>query len=79
RSTSPIERVKIARRSRVKVPRRLTPAVASELQQTWKREDAGEGVKVYTTIFPPYQLLIEGYQKARAVEQQHETLDSMRK
>jgi hypothetical protein len=53
--------------------------VASELQQTWKREDAGEGVKVYTTIFPPYQLLIEGYQKARAVEQQHETLDSMRK
>lgn len=55
-----------------------TAAVASELQKTWHREDAQEWAKVYTMIFPPYQLLIESYQKAREVEQKHETLDSMR-
>ncbi|MBX9588573.1 MAG: hydrolase [Hyphomonadaceae bacterium] len=54
-------------------------AVASELQRTWNRPDAEEWAKVYTQIFPPYQLLIESYQKAREVEQKHETLDSMRK
>lgn len=54
-------------------------AVASELQRTWNRPDAEEWAKVYTQIFPPYQLLIESYQKARQVEQKHETLDSMRK
>ena len=31
-----------------------------------------------TQIFPPYQLLIESYGKAREVEKGHETLDSQR-
>jgi hypothetical protein len=52
-----------------------TAAVASELQQTWNRPDAPEWAKVYTMIFPPYQLRIESYQTAREVEQKHETLD----
>lgn len=56
-----------------------TAAVASELQQTWNRPDAGEWAKVYTRIFPAYQLLIESYTKARDVESKRETLDSMRK
>lgn len=55
-----------------------TAAVASELQQSWHREDAQEWAKVYTQIFPAYQLLIESYQKAREVENKGEQLDSMR-
>jgi nicotinamidase-related amidase len=55
-----------------------TAAVASELQKTWHREDAQEWAKVYTHIFPPYQLLIESYQKAREVESKGEQLDSVR-
>lgn len=53
-------------------------AVASELQRTWHRPDAEEWAKVYTQIFPSYQLLIESYQKARDVQQKGEQLDSMR-
>ena len=56
-----------------------TGAVASELQQTWHREDAQEWAKIYTKIFPPYQLLIESYMKAKQVEKDHEQLDSVRK
>ena len=56
-----------------------TAAVASEIQRSWNREDALEWAKVYTLIFPPYQLLIESYMKAQEVEKNHETLDSMRK
>ena len=56
-----------------------TAAVASELQKTWHREDAQEWAKVYTQIFPSYQLLIESYQKAREVEQKGEQLDSVGK
>ncbi|MBN8553336.1 MAG: hydrolase [Caulobacterales bacterium] len=52
-------------------------AVASELQKTWNREDAGEWAQVYTQIFPPYQLLIESYAKAQQVATDHETLDSV--
>lgn len=55
-----------------------TAAVASELQRTWHREDAQEWAKVYTQIFPAYQLLIESYQKAREVENKGEQLDSTR-
>lgn len=53
-------------------------AVASELQKTWNRADAEEWAQAYTQIFPPYQLLIESYGKAREVEKGHETLDSQR-
>jgi len=53
-------------------------AVASELQQTWNRDDTQEWAEIYTMIFPPYRLLIESYQKARAVEQKGEILDSAR-
>lgn len=55
-----------------------TGAVASELQKSWNREDAGEWAGVYTKIFPAYQLLIESYAKAQEVQKNHETLDSAR-
>ena len=55
-----------------------TGAVASEIQKTWHREDAQEWAKIYTMIFPPYQLLIESYQKAQDVVTKNEKLDSAR-
>lgn len=55
-----------------------TGAVASELQKTWHRDDAQEWAKIYTLIFPPYQLLMESYAKAREVATSHEVLDSAR-
>jgi len=55
-----------------------TAGVASELQQTWNREDAAEWAQVYTRIFPAYQLLIESYGKAQQVAQDHEKFDSQR-
>jgi len=55
-----------------------TAAVASELQKTWHRDDAGEWAQIYTQIFPPYQLLIESYGKAQQVAVDHEMLDSQR-
>lgn len=55
-----------------------TAAVASELQQTWNREDALQWAEVYTKIFPAYQLLIESYTKAQEVVKQNEVLDSQR-
>ncbi|MFU1476175.1 hydrolase [Roseovarius sp. C7] len=55
-----------------------TAAVASEIQRTWQRDDAEKWAEVYTQIFPEYRLLIESYQKARAVEQDGEQLDSTR-
>ncbi|MCC7182337.1 MAG: hydrolase [Rhodocyclaceae bacterium] len=55
-----------------------TAAVASELQRTWNRDDAMQWAEIYTKIFPEYQLLIESYAKAQAVEKNHEQLDSAR-
>jgi len=55
-----------------------TAAVASELQKTWHRDDAGEWAQVYTQIFPSYQLLIESYAKAQDVQRSGEALDSQR-
>ncbi|NQF20654.1 isochorismatase family protein [Enterobacter hormaechei] len=55
-----------------------TAAVASEIQRTWNREDAGEWAEVYTHIFPAYQLLIESYSKAQDVVKNSEVLDSQR-
>ncbi len=55
-----------------------TAAVASELQRTWHRDDAQEWAKLYTLIFPPYQLLIESYAKAQDVVSNNEQLDSAR-
>ncbi|KFC74380.1 Nicotinamidase-like amidase [Bosea sp. LC85] len=55
-----------------------TAAVASELQQTWHRDDAQQWAEVYTRVFPPYQLLIESYMKAQEVEKNQEQLDSQR-
>lgn len=55
-----------------------TAAVASELQGSWNREDALEWAGIYSKIFPHYQLLIESYLKAQAVEKNHEQLDSAR-
>lgn len=56
-----------------------TAAVASEIQETWNREDAAEWAQVYTQIFPAYQLLIESYSKAQEVVTNKEVLDSVRK
>ena len=55
-----------------------TAAVASELQKTWNRPDAGEWADVYTMIFPPYRLLIESHAKAQEVVKKGEQLDSLR-
>lgn len=55
-----------------------TAAVASELQRSWHRDDAQQWAEIYTRIFPAYQLLIESYLKAQAVEKNHEPLDSQR-
>ncbi len=55
-----------------------TAAVASEIQRSWNRDDAMQWVEIYTRIFPEYQLLIESYTKAQAVEKSHERLDSAR-
>lgn len=55
-----------------------TAAVASELQKTWNRPDAGEWAEVYTMIFPPYRLLIESHAKAQEVVKKGEQLDSLR-
>lgn len=55
-----------------------TAAVASEIQKTWHRDDAGEWAEIYTKIFPPYQSLIESYAKAQLVATEHEMLDSLR-
>lgn len=55
-----------------------TAAVASELQGTWNREDAGEWAQLYTRIFPEYALLIESHMKAQEVERTHEVADSMK-
>ena len=54
-------------------------AVASELQKTWNRPDAGEWAEVYTKIFPSYALLIESYAKAQEVVIKKEQLDSARR
>lgn len=53
-----------------------TAGVASEIQKTWKREDAAQWAEIYTKIFPAYQLLIESYNKAQDVAEKHEALDS---
>lgn len=55
-----------------------TAAVASELQNTWHRDDAMEWAQIYTKIFPAYQLLIESYGKAQEVVTKQEVLDSQR-
>ncbi len=55
-----------------------TAAVASEIQRSWNRDDAMQWAEIYTRIFPEYQLLIESYTKAQAVEKSHERLDSAR-
>ncbi|MDN5882619.1 MAG: hydrolase, partial [Nitrosospira sp.] len=55
-----------------------TGAVASELQKTWNREDAQQWAEIYTSVFPPYQLLMESYVKAQEVLTNNEQLDSQR-
>ena len=55
-----------------------TAAVCSEIQQTWSRKDAAQWAEAYSTVFPPYQLLIESYNKAQEVVTKHEVLDSQR-
>jgi nicotinamidase-related amidase len=55
-----------------------TAAVCSEIQQTWSRSDGAEWAGAYASLFPPYQLLIESYNKAQEVAVRHELLDSQR-
>jgi nicotinamidase-related amidase len=44
-----------------------TGAVIAEIQQTWNRPDAQQWSEIFGAAFPPYQLLIESWQKAQAV------------
>jgi len=44
-----------------------TAAVLSEIQKTWHRADALEYASAYSKVMPPYQSLIESYQKAVTV------------
>ncbi|MCX2452255.1 isochorismatase family protein [Pedobacter sp. PLR] len=44
-----------------------TAAVLSEIQKTWRRDDALEWASAYSKVMPPYQALIESYQKAVSV------------
>lgn len=44
-----------------------TAAVLSEIQKTWHRDDALEYASAYSKVMPPYQSLIESYQKAVSV------------
>lgn len=44
-----------------------TAAVLSEIQKTWHRNDALEYASAYSKVMPPYQALIESYQKAVSV------------
>ncbi len=55
-----------------------TAAVCSELQKTWHHSDAADFAAAYSAIFPPYQMLIESYQKAQDVVKNNEMLDSER-
>jgi nicotinamidase-related amidase len=55
-----------------------TAAVCSEIQQTWNRPDAEQWAEAYSAVFPPYQMLIESYERAQKVVTDHEQLDSMR-
>lgn len=55
-----------------------TASVCSEIQKTWHREDAQKWAAAYSTVFPPYQLLIESYIKAQNVVKENEQLDSQR-
>lgn len=55
-----------------------TAGVCSELQKTWHRSDAADFAAAYSAIFPPYQMLIESYQKAQDVVKNNEMLDSQR-
>ncbi len=56
-----------------------TAAVCSEIQKTWSRPDAAQWAEAYSAVFPPYQLLIESYQKAQQVAKEGEVPDSQRK
>ena len=56
-----------------------TAAVCSEIQKTWSRPDAQQWAEAYSSVFPPYQLLIESYLKAQQVAKEGEALDSQRK
>jgi nicotinamidase-related amidase len=56
-----------------------TAAVCSELQKTWNRDDALQWAEAYSAVFPPYQLLIESYQRAQEVATRGEVLDSQRR
>lgn len=55
-----------------------TASVCSEIQKTWNREDALQWAEAYSSVFPPYQLLIESYAKAQEVARSDEQLDSQR-
>lgn len=53
-----------------------TPAVVSEIQHTWHREDAEEWMNIWAEMLPKYQLLIESHTRAQETERNNEPLDS---
>lgn len=59
------------------VPMDVT-AVVSEVQRTWKREDAMAWMELWTHMLPGYQLLAESHQRAQKAALDNEPLDSER-
>lgn len=55
-----------------------TPAVISEVQHTWHRDDAEDWMKIWSEMFPNYQLLVESHTRAQEAERTNEPLDSER-
>lgn len=56
-----------------------TVAVASEVQRTWNRPDAGDFASLYSGVMTNYQLLIESFQRAQAEATGGEGADAERK
>ncbi|MDO4918987.1 isochorismatase family protein [Kocuria sp.] len=55
-----------------------TPAVVSEVQKTWHRDDAMDWMAIWSEMFPNYQLLVDSHARAQEAERTHEPLDSER-
>ena len=56
----------------------MKPGGGDKRRRTWHGDDALEWAKLYTLIFPPYQLPIESHAKAQEVVTNKEPLDSAR-
>lgn len=65
-----VSRTTLARFTQAGVIPTSTNAVLSEIHRTWNRPEAAELAKLYATVAPNYEALIESYQKAQDVVRQ---------